>query len=174
MPTQNTVDPTEPEPSSVAVKNDNDVVKGGNAGQLPTTTPTINLALDNDESVNVDTQQLNPISLKECCRQVLVQSCIVTKPPTLLSTCADYISWHSNETYKCSMILLRHMNTATYMMELLDHVPEHTLPHIIIKQVRLHDDLFIDPRVKDYLLQQAKSRKYEVVINKLTEQTASN
>ena len=86
----------------------------------------------------------------------------------------DYMSWDPSAKYNCSMMLPRHMNTASVMMELLDYQPGKTTPHVMIKQVRLYDDLLMDQRVKDYLLKQAKIRTYKVVLNKLMAQTMSD
>ena len=157
MAIQNTSHLTQPDTSSEIVENINVAVKGGNVGVNPNATAPIIIMSDSNDLVDVDTQQLCPISLKESCCQVLVRSCIVAKPATLFSMCVDYISWHPSEFYKCSMVLPRNMNTSTYMMELLDHKLDQTSPHVIIKQVTLYDDLLVDPRVKDYLLQQAES-----------------
>ena len=148
-------------------------VKGGNTGFILNSKTSNLTTQDNDDAAAVNRQLMNPVALKESCCQKLVQCCVISKPPTLFSICVDYISWHTNEHYKCSMLLPRHMNTATFMMELLDHKPEQTSPHVKIKQVKLYDNLLIDPRVKQYLLEQAKSWNYQVVIQKLSDQTIS-
>ena len=154
-----------------------DAVKGGNIiiGQPNTDSIDINPNQDNTLNQNtVNTPMENPITLKECCCQALIKSCIQTKPATLFSICVDYMSWDPSAKYNCSMMLPRHMNTASFMMELLDYQPEKTTPHVMIKQVLLYDDLLVDQRVKDYLLKQSKTRTYKVVLNKLMAQTMSD
>ena len=148
-------------------------IKGGNVGHDPNAIASISSKPDSDDVVDANIQHLSPVTLKESCCQVLVESSIISKPATLFSTCVDYISCPPNEYYKCSMLLPRHMNTPNYRMELLDHRPEQTLPLVIIKQVRLYDDLLVDPRVKKYLLDQATACKYQVVVHKLSDQTIS-
>ena len=146
-------------------------LKGGNAG-TDSRPITSDLTLPNNNVVTiVDTQLLNPVTLKESCCQLLVQSCIISKPPTLFSICVDYISWSPNTHYNCSMLLPKHMNTATIMMELLDHTAEPISPHVKIIQVRLYDNIPVNPRVKKYLLDQAKLQSYQVILCKLSDQT---
>ena len=112
----------------------------------------------------------NPISIKENCVYSLVRNMINKNPPSLFGICVDYISWNSTLTYNCSMKLPQSMNTATHMIKLVHHAPQKYTPCPRIRQVTLYDEVKIDPRVKDYLLQQACSRNYKVVLKKLTVQ----
>ena len=80
-------------------------------------------------------QRETPITLKECCCQVLISSCVLEHPSTLFFTCRNFISWQPGIAYNCSMVLPHHMNTPTYMMELLNHHPDRNFPQVTIKQV---------------------------------------
>ena len=120
-------------------KNLNVVVKGGNI--LPD--PNSNTASNNTESTQDDTplqptvmiQRETPITLKECCCQVLISSGVLEHRSTLFFTCVDFISWQPGIAYNFSMVLPCHMNTLTYMMELINHHPDRNFPQVTIKQV---------------------------------------
>ena len=144
------------------------VVQGGN-------TPNEDIReIRNDTNVpkNIaDVIRVNPVSLKTNSIQCLLANTVNTAPPSLFGICLDYMSWHSQIKYRGSMILPQCMHTKTKMMELQQHAPqEGNMQASKSSQVTLYGNVTVDSHVKQYLLEQATTRKYSVVLHRLTSQ----
>ena len=112
---------------------------------------------------------LNPITLCEMCVSVLVASLQIRKPASLFATCVDFMSWNGKDRFPCSLLLPHSMDTSTQVMELRRINPTTTRVHISdLCQVILYDNIKVNSVVCDYLFEQAHTRKYQVVVNKLS------
>ena len=91
-------------------------------------------------------------------------------PTSLFGLCVDFMSWNPNVQYRGSMTLPHSMHTNTQMGELqqlpIENVNRQKAQSF---QVTLHNNVQVDLEVKQYLLDQATSRKYTIVLHKLTD-----
>ena len=94
---------------------------------------------------------------------------------SLFAECVDYMSWHSETHYPGAMQLpcslqIRDKIAELQRISMLPHQKHLTVYH----QVKLYDDVKVDSRVRDYLLEQAQTRTYKVVVNKISQEIVSH
>ena len=111
---------------------------------------------------------INPISLKECCTQVLLRHCEPTTPPSLFQLCMDIIAWDPIINYPCSLVLPRTIATHSHIIELLNMKPK-VKPRQATPMVHVHNNIYVEQEVYELWLADAKSHTYEIPLNKLTE-----
>ena len=164
------LNPTKP------VSGDDGDNKGGNKTMKGGNIPTTGTAHLKELAAEVSTPPptfptQTPISLKSACLQTMVGCALrPVKPMSLFAECVDYMSWHTEVYYQSSMQL-------PCSLQIQDKVAElqriSTLPkceHVTVyHQVKLYDNVKVDSRVQDYLLQQAQTRSYKVVVNKISQ-----
>ena len=72
-------------------------------------------------------QQFNllpsPLMLKTQCIQKMLGHAVIDRPPTLLMSCIDFLSWDDKMHYPCFMKLPRTMSTKTHVAELQSYSP---------------------------------------------------
>ena len=93
---------------------------------------------------------------------------------SLFAECVDYMSWHSEVYYQSSMKLPCSLQICDKVAELqrISTIPQRE--HVTVyQQVKLYDNVRVDSRVRDYLLQQAQTRSYKVVVNKVSQDIIS-
>ena len=149
------------------VNEDNSGSKGGNKNTKGGNVHTIDKTSSNEPS-SQETEITpvlpihNPTSLISACLQIMVGSALRTvKPMSLFAECVDYMSWHPETHYPSGMKL-------PCSLQIHDKIAElqriSTLPHqkhlTVYHQVKLYDDVKVDSRVHDYLLEQALMRAY--------------
>ena len=116
----------------------------------------------------MDIEVASPVSLKTSATQVLSTAMCVSKPMTLMHCCVDMISWNTGMTFPSKLTLPHLLFTRTKTSELRRMDPQ-LIPHRTTKQVSLYDNINADKEARDLWLNDAQTRKYVVMIPKLSQ-----